>query len=300
MEPPPAFSHLLVCTSHRCGSNLLNQHLKGCGLLGRPREYYSPGLSTVHAIKEGAPLPEHDFLGYHEWVQQKARTPNGVRGVKLMWPHLAHLRRRLARQQPQWADAAHDDWALLTYLFPRPAVVWIRRTDRIRQAISMQRAKQTSVFSSPQLVRGQRQEARPPVYDFSAIHETVEKFTREDESWGRLFSAHGVEPIMVSFEQIATTPRDVAESIVRGLGLTVPETWEPMPVPVEKRSDALTDEWAARYAQDLGHRRLPSWQRAWHHVLRFLPGTRESDVRSYLPGGVSLMDMANMTTLLPL
>ena len=64
-------------------------------------------------------------------------------GVKLMWNQLPDLEQHAAAL-PEFAGLAGSD--LLDRLFVRPSYVWMRRRDKVRQAISLWRALQTRIW----------------------------------------------------------------------------------------------------------------------------------------------------------
>jgi trehalose 2-sulfotransferase len=247
----PGYGHVLVCASHRTGSNLLNQQLKASGLVGRPREYYSPELSPETAAGWSTTSPAEDIAAYYREVVRRTATSNKVIGVKVMWPHLKHIRRNLARLHPTFGDSgAFDEWDVLTVLHPQPKVIWIQREDKLGQAISMFRAKQSGVFSSHQVDRGKRQEQAEVLYNYCELHRYVEKFEREERAWGSLFAKHGITPQVVEFRQITNDPRGQAIRLLQELDFGVPEAWDEIPVPSRSRADTINSEWRQRFEAD--------------------------------------------------
>jgi LPS sulfotransferase NodH len=61
----------------------------------------------------------------------KATTPNGVLGSKLMWNDFDWLRSSL--RPPAWTDAGLE---FMRTTFPNAQFVWLRREDKVRQGIS--------------------------------------------------------------------------------------------------------------------------------------------------------------------
>jgi len=72
----------------------------------------------------------------------KATTPNGVRGSKLMWNNFAWLRSSL--RPPAGTDAGLE---FMRTTFPNPQFVWLRREDKVRQGISWWRAAATNQWA---------------------------------------------------------------------------------------------------------------------------------------------------------
>ncbi len=98
-------------------------------------------------------------------LSRPASTPNGVFGAKLLYRQLLHLE-SLARQDPELADLPLAD--ILTRLFPNLHLIWNTREDKVRQAISWFKARQTGVWGQDQgteavkLGAAWRRRRRPP------------------------------------------------------------------------------------------------------------------------------------------
>ena len=145
----------LVCATPRSGSTLLCEALKATGVAGRPEEYFESVVVTgrpprPRPTSRASTIPRRSrcsaerpppsrrrtprspasrsYAEHLERVRQWGTTPNGVFGAKLMWDHVGRLHRR-----------AGDPLEL----FGDPALVWVRRRDVVRQAISLWRAMQT-------------------------------------------------------------------------------------------------------------------------------------------------------------
>jgi trehalose 2-sulfotransferase len=242
-EVPATTRHLLLCATHRTGSNLLEQYLKASKVAGRPREYYSPSLTAKFAESMNLPRPDEDFAAYQQAIQRTWTTPNGVFGAKIMWRHLQHVQNKLGHQGHVW-DA-------LTIAHPNPSVVHVTRKDKVRQAISMVRAKQSGLYSTVHLDYGRQAEVAPGNYDFHAIHFHVEKFTQEDELWVKLFQEKGITPHTIVFEEFIKAPKEQTEGLLSAFGLPIPTEWELPRVQNRKQSDELSKQWQERYLQDL-------------------------------------------------
>jgi LPS sulfotransferase NodH len=83
-------------------------------------------------------VPAGDLPAYVRAVWDKATTPNGVLGSKLMWNGFDWLRSSL--RPPAGTDAGP---AFMRMAFPDAQFVWLRRADEVRQGISWWRAAVT-------------------------------------------------------------------------------------------------------------------------------------------------------------
>jgi LPS sulfotransferase NodH len=133
----------LVCSVQRAGSWLLCHALEDTAVLGIPSEYFHRGDEQFWRSQWGAASEDAFLLA----VQREPVTPNGVWGAKMMWNYLADAVARL-RAWPRLdvaADAADSE--VLAAAFPGLRYVWLRRQDKLRQAISWWRAAETGQYA---------------------------------------------------------------------------------------------------------------------------------------------------------
>lgn len=266
---PTPTQHLLLCATHRTGSNLLEQYLKASLVAGRPREYYSRSLSKELAERLHLPNPEQDFLSYFRAITGRWTTENGVFAAKIMWRHLQVVQTRLAAVAQGAALVRATPWETLLALHPNPMVVHVTRRDKVRQAISMVRAKQTGVFSTVHLDYGRKEAGEDGAYDYHVLRYHVEKLTAEDAAWTDLFRQHQVPVQQIVFEEFIKDPRGQTIGLLQALKLPEPHTWHWPEVTIRKQSDATSAEWLDRYLQDDQHsEKLVDEQRERRHRAR--------------------------------
>lgn len=135
---------LVILTVPRSGSSWLASLCRSTGVLGQPREWLNSVVSPAapHRIPVPPPGPDRSeaLLGA---LAKVAGSTNGVVGVKVTtyrwheFPTALHA----------WGigDGQSDAW--VGTLFPRAAVVVLRRRDRIGQAISWWRSLQSGRFA---------------------------------------------------------------------------------------------------------------------------------------------------------
>ena len=128
-----------------------------------------------------------------DWVKDRATTPNGVFGAKIMWPYMAGLVDGLSTIPARSGTAAPDD--LLAETFPGLRYVWLRRMDKVRQAVSLWRAIQTWHWRKDAAAasRGpQERAAGPPLrYSFEAIDHLRQRLISSDRAWEIYFEQDG-------------------------------------------------------------------------------------------------------------
>jgi trehalose 2-sulfotransferase len=251
----------LVCATPRSGSTLLCKALAQTGIAGRPEEYFEARRDTGHppaprdyftdarkgtdpflASGAGPVAPEYSSLegiaDYGDHVArslQRGTTENGVFGAKVMWGHLADLS-ALARGEPP---------ELFDRLFGPPRYVWVSRRDRVRQAVSLWKALQTQAWAADDGDGA----GHEPVYSFEAIDHLRALIAAHDRAWMAFFDANGIEPLAVTYEQVAADLPGVVRSVLQHLDLD-PAAADGVRPPMERQADARSDEWVERYERD--------------------------------------------------
>jgi LPS sulfotransferase NodH len=259
-----ALQTYLVCSTHRTGTTLLCQLLTDTGICGAPEEYFSPrwaprfahelrsgevartdGVSDLQAPPDGSGFAELDLLPYLLGLFDTKASPNGVWGAKLHWPHVRRLhdafkpRRKLLR-------GGRSTHRLLEEIFAGPRYLWVRRRDKVRQAISFWRSVQTKLYNT---ASDEMVETVEPVFDYRKIHEFVERFERHDRAWDRLFRAGGVQPLVVEFETFVKDLDRGVEQVLDHLGLERPAGFQAPAPRLKKVSDGINDDWYRRYRE---------------------------------------------------
>lgn len=238
----------LVCATHRSGSNLVCQALWHTDLCGRPQEFFSP-TRAEHIAKEHQleSDPAIDYPSYLRELTRARTTPNQVFGGKIMWAHLKHFRAATLGDQPQ----STTDAQLLRQVFGADLrCIWARREDKLRQAISMWKAKQTNIYNSIQSSASQRPEpANQPEFDYDEISKIVARFEKEDAAWQNFFEENAFPYQAVTYETFVDRYQEETRELAEFLGIDVPDDFKVAPTTYTKLADSTNDDWYQRYQQ---------------------------------------------------
>jgi LPS sulfotransferase NodH len=236
-----------ISTGPRTGGFLLAEALESTGIAGRPREYFDPVIQAqwcaANAIESDAE--------YYEHALPAGTTPNGVFGAKVLWHQLEHLMAKLRLIEGRGVS----DLELLRRMFPDLHYVFLTRKDKIRQAVSYDRAIRSGVWwSIPTHADGNGETAATapalvPPFDFERIDEWVTRLTEFDSKWRRHFKWMGVEPFEVAYEDLAANYESTVRNILGYLDLPVSAGLEVAPPRLEKQADDITEEWVRRYQE---------------------------------------------------
>ena len=278
--PPvsPSRSYL-VCATPRSGSTLLCEGLESTGVAGRPREYFEALKETglprrpreyfwgLRSPEVARLLPQHarshDQERASDWSRddyarhlaarlQEGTTPNGVFGAKLMWSYFGDFL-ELMRGIPRFASMG--DASLLATAFPGLRYVFVSRSDKVRQAVSLWRALQTSVWRQEH--DGDRHEsgAGPPlVYSFDAIDHLLQQLRRHEDAWRGYFFRIGQTPLSLVYEEVAGDLEGSVRRVLEELGVGLADRVALNRQPLGRQSDELSESWVQNYLEDVSRR----------------------------------------------
>jgi LPS sulfotransferase NodH len=260
-----------VCSTQRSGSTYLCQLLTSTGVAGVPQEYFEaraesglpphPGYFLAGLPRTGTGIrddrrptdaPDYSDLssldGWEAHLERTFRlgtTDNGVFGAKLMFNQLPDLEQHAA-SLPEYAGATGSE--LLERLLGHPSYVWVRRRDKVRQAVSMWRALQTRTWRLEHPAA--RSEAPQLSYNFEGIEHLRRRLSGDDEAWSRFFLGSLIEPLELFYERdIEPDPAGAVARVLSYIGVGLPSAWKPEARMISQ-SDGLNDEWHSAYHRD--------------------------------------------------
>jgi LPS sulfotransferase NodH/outer membrane protein assembly factor BamB/orotate phosphoribosyltransferase len=234
----------VICSVPRTGSTPLAQALAATGRAGRPDEYFDPHREIED--RWIARLNIRDDGEYLDRVIAAATTPNGICGLKVYWHQLDCFRSKTsaAFKQTIARSPGTPPAGLMRARFGEMRHLWLRRRDKVAQAISCCREGQTGLQRSADAAA--RPERPTHVdFDFNAIDRLVEECAQFDRDWETHFRQHGLKPLVVTYEDFVANDVATLREVLAFLGLP------PQPpvarARLERRPDAESLAWAAQY-----------------------------------------------------
>src|SRR2546422_2860898 len=220
----------IVCALPRSGSSLLCELLCDTALAGAPTEFFDPELMAK--FRESWAV--RTFDEYLQALISRKTSPNGVFGLK------AHYW--------QLVNAFHD--ADVGEAFPNLHYVYIRREDRVRQAVSYARALQTGQWASEHTVLG----SEYPVFKRDQIDRLLARIRDQEQMWESFFERNGAVPLRLVYEDLVESPEEAVLAVMDFLGVKPPQPFSLKPPTLKKQADLLSERWVQRYLSVAGNR----------------------------------------------
>jgi LPS sulfotransferase NodH len=228
----------LLCGTPRTGSTLLCDLLASTGVAGRPESYFREPDRRLWAARFGIPVASDGSVDYRAFVAgavRAGRTANGVFAARIMWGTMALIVDGL---KP--CPRGHRDIDILTEAFGPLVLVQLQREDVVGQAVSWARAEQSGYWQPGDVP------SVAPQLDLNQIHDLVRTIHEHNRAWDTWFEEQGVQPYVVTYEEIVAEPRRAVRGILDGLGVEPPPTWRPESRH-HKQADGTNADWVRRY-----------------------------------------------------
>ncbi|MEM1253052.1 MAG: Stf0 family sulfotransferase [Cyanobacteria bacterium P01_H01_bin.21] len=230
---------VIICSTGRSGSTLLCKTLSSLNCIGKAEEFFIPqelARNSVHALAD-------ELYQYLPKVYQTGKTPNQVFGVKLHWDHMTNLA-KIARTDSTLASKSNLE--LLTLFFPNPCFIFIRRNNLAKQAISMEIARQTGVYT---VLKGSSVSNKKNKLVFKPlnIYRYVQGLKRRNENWVSFFNANNVPFFEVVYEDLVREFPDIIQRILSFADIELPEEGLEITQATKKQGNDVNERWLRYY-----------------------------------------------------
>jgi trehalose 2-sulfotransferase len=247
----------IICTTMRSGSTMLASGLQETGVAGRPEEYFAPPVRLPQAqVFDMEPTRYRELLERHRLAHPAERvlreivtagtTDNGVFGVKIHFQRpFSDFHNAVEILQSCFGDRLSSPHELFSRAFPRLSYIWLRRSDRVAQAVSLFKAIKTNEFVR---VDGTHDPINPisvDDFDFAAIRRLSDWLQSGDDGWRAFFRRHKIEPLTIDYEDLAANYEPTLHAVLDYLGLSsycqaIVRTRH------RRQADEISEQWVAR------------------------------------------------------
>jgi trehalose 2-sulfotransferase len=206
----------------RSGSSWLSELAGSTHRLGYPDEYLLDWRERCGEWGLNSTMGLDQFLSM---LMPHKSSPNGVFAIKGSPEELAPF---LAR-------------------FPHIPCCWLRREDKVEQAVSWYRAHHGGAWTR----RSDVPLIRPPLeFSLAKILEFHDEILRREALWHQFFLSRQSPPLVMTYEQVCREPLAAVRAIAQHVGVD-PQPIQHVHSPLRVVRDELSTRWVARVKQAL-------------------------------------------------
>lgn len=242
---------ILLLSEGRTGSSWLMHRSNETDVLGKGDEWFRRDIADdrLANISDGG-----TFLGA---LADAAKTPNGVFMTKIFPTHHRAFRKKYGFDAIRHLANTHDVLCVL-----------LERKDKLGQAISHVRARQTGAWAS---VMAEKTE---PQYSFDEILHFYLRAHKSSEYWRMYAGISGLNTVSLCYEDALPDGAPYLDALFSFCDIA------PVPVsdpPVKIQRDTLTEDWRRQFLEDAGKADLVSHlmggKTALSRFRRFIEGS---------------------------
>jgi LPS sulfotransferase NodH len=242
----------MICTSPRSGSTLLCRLLRessGAGLPGS--HFHEPSLEKW--------LGQYGFRRSQFGTRKQAlaavfqsaithgKGGSNIFGLRLQRHSFTYFTKQLSILHPSFPD----DKSRMDAAFGNTLFVYLTREDKLDQAISYVKAKQTGLWHmAPDGTEIERlSEPREALYDKVAISRQLELFKKMETEWRVWFERECIDSLTITYDELSAAPYATLSRLRKALGLENEPSLEITP-PTAKLADVINRDWAERFRSE--------------------------------------------------
>jgi LPS sulfotransferase NodH len=237
----------MICATPRSGTTLLCDLLAETGVTGKPNSFYRVESVAYFARQLGVEDGPDFDRRYFDAIVAEGCGSTDLFSMRVMWPSVAQMSTKLGVLFPNETT----DGGRFAAAFGTPLYIFVRRQDKVAQAISRIKAEQSGLWhrAADGSVREQGGEYRPPEYNRAAIETSIAETTAHEAEWRNWFAGEGITPLELAYEDLSADPVAAIRKLLTALGRD-PAAADQIVPRTSKLADAQSREWAERYTRE--------------------------------------------------
>jgi LPS sulfotransferase NodH len=222
----PISMKYLILGSPRSGSTLVSRILFETKMAGDPLEFFNRYLLELECEIKG--IKELTFDRFLDEMKLRRTSPNGVFGMQLHYPQLLMK-----------FSSDNINNSMIGFVRDFDKYIWLRRRNKLRQAISFVIAKTNGAWSSEDKKKIEKLE----VEDISMIDilSALRFVSFNDFGWERLIHAAKLDVHEVWYEDLVTNYESVCSGIFNFLQINSNIEMVPRP-PISRQGSELNEK----------------------------------------------------------
>ncbi|MES2634410.1 MAG: Stf0 family sulfotransferase [Pseudomonadota bacterium] len=205
----PAAYRYALCSTPRCGSNMVGDMLLDTGLAGNPQEYLNTRYMAGYNRSMGRDASTFDLAAYQGDMESRRSSPNGVFGIKIHFEHMESLWKQNFVEMARYLRI-YNQFVLLT------------RRDKIAQAVSLHKARETQIWASIDYKFLEPDDPRlsiKPVFSAQKIARCLADLIVQEESWRAVLDNFKLPYVVLVYEDLVADFAGESRKLLQVLGL---------------------------------------------------------------------------------
>ncbi|MBN3041185.1 MAG: hypothetical protein JW867_08645 [Candidatus Omnitrophica bacterium] len=246
-ENEPKLSYF-ICTTPRSGSTMLCYGIESTGLggiaSGTPHELFLP----LFRKEISACLQTYDIDSYIKSIKKRFMTSNGIFGTKIMWRDFSKLLKEISEN---FKAKKISDLELLKQTFGDVRFIYLKRLNKLEQAISISRAIQSGIWhlkaeSKKEKVSMESKKARDE-FSFLKILHYKSSLEVNDQCWENFFKNNDIKPLLLVYEELIDDFASKIYQVLNYLDKDIKRVDISVNPQVEKLADSRSKDWADKF-----------------------------------------------------
>jgi trehalose 2-sulfotransferase len=223
-----------ILSSPRAGGTLLGRMLYKTGRAGDPLEYFN--LRLLQLARERSHNPLLSMFDFLRLMEARRTSSNGVFGMKIQFDQMLQAFR---------SDVPNE--AMVKFLRGHQCLLWIRRRNKLRQAISHAVAMHTNAWSSEDIKL-----AEPEHVPLPDCIRSLQIIALQDLGWEKLIEKFALDVQVIWYEELAAAYEKTCAFALSCLRLK--DTIETIPPPpIKSQSGNLNTRLHSELVDYLAH-----------------------------------------------
>lgn len=214
----------VIASTPRSGSTLLGKLLWDTNLAGAPHEYFHDKHSKDYFERWNITSLDE----YIEYLHEYRSSANRIFGIKLHYHQLRNF---------------NLSAIVLNKIFNYPKFIFIKRKNKVLQAISFVKALQTK-----QWALSTNEQLKSADYDFDQIDQALQRLVAEEQEWEVFFKTNGIEYKIIYYEDFIVDMQSGIENLVCYIGVDS-RSIEVSPS-IVKMANEETMQWLDRFMRE--------------------------------------------------
>ena len=236
---PGPSKRYMIATTARSGSTFLCSRMAEYGTLGYPNEF----LNESYIAEFDRLFPEPNLSDFGNFILSSFTSPNGVFGFKADF----------------WRFRQAMELGFLKSLYhPLDLVIFLKRDDFVRQAVSLALAVETNIWHGQNLPSSYVQERQKSVeYNPAKIKNHARNILNQEFYWRAYILNSGVDLFEITYESMSNSIDDIIKMLSEKMSIEF-KVLNSNPI-IEKSTSDTGSIWIEKF-----HEECPEFIDFWH------------------------------------